>query len=59
MRLECGREKVVERRLEKIIVDGTGQMRQMKNTVYLKDSYCSCLQVAFGGDALVVNCLLA
>lgn len=49
MRLECGREKVVERRLEKIIVDGTGQLRQMRNTVYLKDSYCSCPHVALGG----------
>ena len=49
MRLECGREKVVERRLERIIVDGTGEMRRMKNTVYLKDSYCSCPHVAFGG----------
>ena len=49
MRLECGREKIVERRLEKIIVDGTGAMRRLKNTVYLKDSYCSCPHVAFGG----------
>lgn len=49
MRLECGREKTVERRLEKIIVDGTGEMRRMKNTVYLTDSYCSCPHVAFGG----------
>jgi hypothetical protein len=49
MRLECGRQKIVQRRLEKIIVDGTGQMRHMKNTVYLEDSSCSCPHVAFGG----------
>lgn len=49
MRLDCGREKTVERHLEKIIVDGTGEMRKMKNTVYLEDSYCSCPHVAFGG----------
>ena len=49
MRLECGHEKTVYRHLERIIVDGTGEMRKMKNTVYLKDSFCSCPHVAFGG----------
>lgn len=49
MRLECGHEKRVEQHLEKIIVDGTGEMRKMKNTVYLEDSYCSCPHVALGG----------
>ncbi len=49
MRLECGHERRVERYLEKIIVDGTGEMRKMKNTVYLEDSYCSCAHAAIGG----------
>lgn len=49
MRLACGQERTVDRHLEKIIVDGTGEMRVMRNTVYLKDSYCSCPHVAFGG----------
>jgi len=45
----CGRDERVERRLEKIIVDGTGQMRQMRNTVYLEGAHCGCSHVAFGG----------
>lgn len=49
MRLECGRQRRVERRLEKIIVDGTGEMRQLRNTVYLEGSRCGCAHVAFGG----------
>jgi len=49
MRLECGHEKTVQRQLQKIIVDGTGEMRKMKNTVYLEGSFCSCPHVAFGG----------
>jgi hypothetical protein len=49
MRHFCGEQRQVERRLEKIIVDGTGEMRQMRNTVYLQDSLCGCEAVAFGG----------
>src|SRR5258708_24698891 len=49
MRLQCGREKKVARHLDKVIVDGTGEMRKMKNTVYLEDSYCSCPHAAIGG----------
>ena len=49
MRLSCGREQRVERRLAKIIVDGTGEMRQIHNTVYLEGSHCGCPYVAFGG----------
>jgi len=49
MRLQCGHEQKVERHLDKIIVDGTGEMRKMKNTVYLEDSYCSCAHAAIGG----------
>jgi hypothetical protein len=49
MRLLCGRERRVERRLDKIIVDGTGEMRQLQNTVYLEGSHCGCPDIAFGG----------
>jgi hypothetical protein len=49
MRLLCGQKKRVERRLEKIIVDGTGEMREVTNTVYLEGSHCGCAHVAFGG----------
>jgi hypothetical protein len=49
MRLLCGGQQRVERRLDKIIVDGTGEMRQLRNTVYLEGSRCGCSHVAFGG----------
>lgn len=49
MGLLCGKQQRVERRLDKIIVDGTGEMRQMHNTVYLEGSLCGCAHVAFGG----------
>jgi hypothetical protein len=44
----CGRRQRVERRIEKIIVDGTGEMRQLRNTVYLENSHCGCVY-ALGG----------
>ncbi len=49
MRLLCGQQKRVERRLAKIIVDGTGEMREVRDTVYLEGSHCGCAHVAFGG----------
>jgi hypothetical protein len=49
MRLLCGQKQRVERKVEKIIVDGTGEMRQLRNTVYLEGSHCGCSYVAFGG----------
>jgi hypothetical protein len=49
MRLLCGSEQRVERRIDKLIVDGTGAMRQLHNTVYLEGSMCGCAHVAFGG----------
>ena len=49
MRHLCGEQHRVERRLEKIIVDGTGEMRKLRNTVYLDGSFCGCSCVAFGG----------
>jgi hypothetical protein len=45
----CGEQHRVERRIEKIIVDGTGEMRKLRNTVYLEGSMCGCAGVAFGG----------
>lgn len=46
---KCGEKYQVKRKLEKIIVDGTGEMRQMQNTVFLEGSMCGCACVAFGG----------
>ena len=48
MRLLCGKQQRVERRVEKIIVDGTGEMRELRNTVYLEGSHCGCVY-ALGG----------
>jgi hypothetical protein len=45
----CGELHRVERRPDKIIVDGTGEMRQLHNTVFLEGSLCGCSCVAFGG----------
>jgi hypothetical protein len=45
----CGQQRRVERRIERIIVDGTGEMRKLRNTVYLENSECECSCVAFGG----------
>jgi hypothetical protein len=49
MRLLCGQQRRVQRRIDKLIVDGTGEMRQLRNTVYLEGSFCGCAHVAFGG----------
>jgi hypothetical protein len=49
MRLLCGTRQRVEKNLDKIIVDGTGEVRPMSNTVFLEGSHCSCPHVAFGG----------
>ncbi len=48
MRRLCGKICQVEKPLEKIIVDGTGEMRKMHNTVYLKGGLCGCIY-ALGG----------
>ncbi len=45
----CEKEKRVINRIDKIIVDGTGEMRQMRNTVFLDGSHCGCPYVALGG----------
>jgi len=49
MRLSCGARQRVRGRLDKIIVDGTGEMRHLKNTVSLEGSLCGCTEIAFGG----------
>jgi hypothetical protein len=45
----CGEKYSVKDRIEKIIVDGTGEMRQLRNTAFLEGSLCGCSCVAFGG----------
>jgi hypothetical protein len=45
----CGEKYLVKRKLEKIIVDGTGEMREMRNTCFLEGLMCGCDCVAFGG----------
>jgi hypothetical protein len=47
MRLWCGRRCRVKGRLDKIIVDGTGQMRKLRNTVTLEGSTCGCSCMGF------------
>jgi hypothetical protein len=49
MRLLSGQQKHVEKKIEKLIVDGTGEMRRLKNTVFLEDSHCGCAHIALGG----------
>jgi hypothetical protein len=48
MRLLCGQQHRVERKIERIIVDGTGEMRELHNTVYLEGAQCGCIY-ALGG----------
>jgi len=48
MRLWCGRRCRVNGRIDKIIVDGTGQMRQLRNTVRLEGSTCGCSYLGLG-----------
>ena len=50
MRLWCGRRCRVRGRMDRIIVDGTGQMRQLRNTVCLENSTCGCSYMGFGRD---------
>jgi len=45
----CGRQYRVRDRLERIIADGTGQMKLMRNTVTLDDSVCGCPYINVGG----------
>jgi hypothetical protein len=45
----CGGQRRVEKKLEKIIADGSGEIRKLHNTVYLEGSPCGCTHVALGG----------
>ena len=45
----CGQRRRVERKIERIIVDGTGEMRMLRNTVYLDGDLCGCSCAALGG----------
>jgi hypothetical protein len=49
MRLSCGQRRQIEKRIDRIIVDGTGEMRRLRNTVFIEGSQCGCPHVAFGG----------
>src|SRR5260370_4903654 len=49
MRLLCERQQRVARRIHKLLVYGPGEMRQLRNTIYLEGSLCGCAYVAFGG----------
>ena len=49
MSFVCGEKKRVVKRIDKIIIDGTGEMRKLRDTVFLEDSYCGCPYVALGG----------
>jgi len=49
MRLLCGQQQRVERRIDKLIVDGSGEMRELHDTVFLEGSFCGCAHIAFGG----------
>ena len=47
MHLWCGRRYRVKGRLDKIIMDGTGQLRRLRNTVYLEGCNCECSYMGF------------
>jgi hypothetical protein len=48
MHLFCGQRYRVKGRLDKLIVDGTGEMRKLKNTVLLEGATCRCSYLGFG-----------
>jgi hypothetical protein len=49
MGLLCGRRMRVRSRIDRIITDGTGEMRQLRNTVCLEGSLCGCEYLTWGG----------
>ena len=49
MRRFCGQHSRVKDRIDRIIVDGTGQMRQLRDTVQLEGSLCGCAYQGLGG----------
>jgi hypothetical protein len=48
MRLWCGRKLRVANRLDKIVVDGTGAMRRLRDTVCLEGVTCGCSYMGLG-----------
>ncbi len=50
MHLFCGGRYRVKGRLDRMIVDGTGRMRKLNNTVFLDASTCRCAYLGFGMD---------
>ena len=48
MRRLCGRRLRVASRIDRLVVDGTGQMRQLQNTVRLEGSTCGCDYIGLG-----------
>lgn len=51
MRLFCGKRLRVRRRMDGIIVEGTGKFRTLKNSVSLEGAVCDSAYYAFGGCA--------
>ena len=49
IRRACGKRYRVRGRIEKIIVDGTGEMRRLDNTVGLEGFVCGCNDLKLGG----------
>jgi hypothetical protein len=45
---QCGRSFRVRQRLDRMIIEGTGKMVTMKNTVLLEGAMCPCQQVVGG-----------
>lgn len=48
MRRMCGQRRRVKSRLDRIIVDGTGKMRRLRDTVALENSTCGCAYMGLG-----------
>jgi hypothetical protein len=58
MRLWCGQKLRVKGRLDRIIADGTGKMKRLRNTVYLEGPTCGCAYVTGLGMAGCSRCEL-
>lgn len=49
MRKYCGQKLIVKARADKLISEGTGEMREIPNTVTLENVFCDSAYFAFGG----------
>jgi hypothetical protein len=58
MGLICGRRRRVKGRIDKLVVDGTGEMRQLRNTVCLEGSTCGCAYLGGFGAGGCSRCEL-